>query len=113
MKFGIIGSRSFNDYDLLSNTLKQYHNSIECIVSGGAVGADTLAEKYANEHNIPTLIFKPQYSIFGKIAPLLRNKTIVEKSDVIIAFWDGKSTGTLNSINHCKKMRKKLILINI
>ena len=38
------------------------------IISGGAKGIDTLAEKYADENNIPKLIIKPEYAKYGKSA---------------------------------------------
>lgn len=41
MKVAVVGSRSFNDYKMLSKELNKY--DITTIVSGGAIGADTLA----------------------------------------------------------------------
>lgn len=52
--FGVIGSRTFTDYDLVKKELDNY--VISKIVSGGAKGADRLAEKYAHENNIPVEI---------------------------------------------------------
>ena len=53
----VIGSRSFADYDLLQNTLMHY--KICKIISGGAKGADSLAERYATNHGIELVVFKP------------------------------------------------------
>ena len=51
MKLAIVGSRTFNDYELLKDEvdklLKKYN--ITEIVTGGARGADTLAEQYAKD----------------------------------------------------------------
>ena len=49
MKIAIIGSRN-----LIVNDLERYlpKHTTE-IVSGGAMGIDTCAEKYAKENNIP------------------------------------------------------------
>jgi len=96
MRVGVIGGRSFVDYCLLEDTLQQLEISL--LVSGGANGADALAEKYATKHFIETLIFKPDWSI-GKSAAALRNLKIVENSDIIVAFWDGKSKGTKMTID--------------
>ena len=60
MKIAIIGSRTFEAYDLLVNALKEYN--ITEIVSGGANGADSLAEKYAKENNISAKIFYPDWN---------------------------------------------------
>lgn len=106
--YGVIGSRSFNDYDLLKSELDKY--KITKIVSGGAKGADSLAEKYALENNIPVEIHKPDWSL-GRGAGIIRNKTIVEHSDVLVAFWDGESKGTLSSIKHGEKHAKPTIIV--
>ena len=63
MKVGVIGSRSFTDYDLLKSELDKIRevSEITCIVSGGAQGADILAERYARQNRIPTQIFYPDW----------------------------------------------------
>ena len=83
MKVAIIGSRS------LSIDISKYipAGTTE-IISGGAKGIDALAEKYADENNIPKLIINPEYEKYGKVAPLKRNKTIVENADMVIAIWE-------------------------
>lgn len=101
---GVIGSRAFNDYNLckkaLDKVIKKLSNKHEKIVfvSGGALGADTLAKKYAKDNSIKIIEFIPDWDKYGKAAGFIRNKDIVNKSDLLIAFWDGKSRGTLNSI---------------
>lgn len=75
-------------------------------MTGGAVGIDTCAAEYAKKKGIKLTQFLPQYSIFGRAAPIVRNKKIVDYSDKIIAFWDGKSKGTLSVIKYAKKIGK-------
>lgn len=111
LKIGIIGSRSFNDYKLLKDTLDKYLDSIYIIVSGGAKGADSLGEKWAIENNVKTLIIKPEWEKYGKSAGFIRNSEIVKNSDIIIAFWDGLSRGTEDSINKAKKENKEVKII--
>lgn len=102
MKYGIVGSRKFNDYEKLKAVLDSYEDITE-IVSGGAKGADGLAKKYAEEKNIPLTEYRPDYKKFGKAAPLKRNTTIIEESDKVIAFWNGKSKGTKDSISKAEE----------
>ena len=83
MKIAVIGSRN-----LRVDISKYIPAGTTEIISGGARGIDTLAEKYADENNIPKLIFKPEYEKYGKSAPLRRNKTIVEKSDIVVAICE-------------------------
>lgn len=111
MKVAVVGSRNFQDYDLLKQILAEYE--ITEIVSGGAKGADSLGEKYANEHNLPIEIFKPDWKRLGRGAGPARNKTIVENADFVIAFWDGVSKGTQSSINIAKKLNKDLRIVMI
>lgn len=109
LRYGIIGSRTFFDYDLLKNVLQKHY--ISQIVSGGARGADSLAIRYAIEASIPYIEFIPDYKKYRKKAPFVRNKLIVNASDIIIAFWDGKSTGTKHSLDYAKKLAIKSIVI--
>jgi len=115
MNIAIVGGRDFNDYDLLKNTLNNYIENksfLNAIVSGGAKGADTLAEKYTEELGVEMIIFRPDYKKFGRLAALHRNTEIIENSDIVFAFWDGKSRGTLDSVTKAKKLEKILFIIN-
>jgi hypothetical protein len=109
MKTAVIGSRGFNDYVLLKQTLDACF--ISEIISGGAIGADQMAERYAEEKGIATLIFKPNYAAFGRRAPLVRNKEIVNTSERVIAFWDGKSRGTAHAVSYAKSRGKRVDII--
>ena len=111
MKIAIIGSRS-----LSINNLEEYiPKDTSEIVSGGATGIDTSARNYALSNNIKLTEFLPKYNKYGKLAPLKRNIEIMEYSDYIIAFWDGKSKGTKFVIDNCKKLNIpiKIYEINI
>ncbi len=81
------------------------------IVSGGAQGADSLAESYAKKNGIRTRIFKPEYDKFGRAAPLVRNRQIIQHSDLVIAFWDGKSRGTKYTIDYAQSENKPVQII--
>jgi len=109
MKVAVIGSRNFNDYELVKETLTKL--DITLLVSGGAKGADSLGERYANENNITTLIFKPDWERHGRGAGMIRNTDIVKNSDIVVAFWDGSSKGTLDSIRKVEKLNKGLMII--
>lgn len=106
MKVAIVGSRNINNLDIK----KYMPQNIRIIISGGANGIDVLAENYAKNYNIPNLIIKPDYKKYGKMAPLIRNREIVDHADVIIAFWNMKSKGTEYVINYAKSQNKKVII---
>ena len=100
MKVAVIGSRGLSGTDL-GRYLPE--NTTE-IVSGGAKGVDTSAREYALAHGIKLTEFLPEYTRFGRSAPLKRNITIIEYSDIVLAFWDGKSRGTKFVIDNCRKL---------
>ena len=110
MKIGVVGSRDFDDYKKLEKELNKIEG-ITVIVSGGAKGADTLAREFAEKNDIKLTEFKPDYEQYGRGAPIRRNKKIVEYSDQIIAFWDGESRGTKNTIDIAEKQDKPVTII--
>ena len=74
------------------------------IISGGARGADSLAERYAKENNIEFVCFPADWKTHGKVAGFIRNKDIVKASDRVIAFYDGKSSGTKDTLAAAKRL---------
>lgn len=106
MKVAIIGSRCFDNFDL---TPYIPDNTTE-IVSGGAVGVDTVAKEYAISNNIKYTEFLPEYKKYGHNAPLVRNISIIKHADLVLAFWDGQSHGTKYVIEKCKSMNIPLYL---
>jgi len=114
MRIAVIGSRTFNDYELMAT----YLNMIRCaqadeveIISGGARGADHLAENYAANWGAALTVFKPDWDNLGKSAGFARNQTIIDACDMVVAFWDGKSKGTQDSINKAKIAKKPTLLV--
>lgn len=101
MNIAVIGSRGFRDYAFLSKTLRQF--SISKIISGGAIGVDRLARRFALTYRINFLEFKPEYGLHGKVAPLIRNHSIISSAGVVVAFWDGKSSGTAHALHIARR----------
>lgn len=101
----IIGSRGFDNYVGMRRVLDQY--SIAQIVSGGATGADTLGAEWSRERGLPEpIIFLPDWAKHGRAAGPIRNQDIVNTADFVVAFWDGKSRGTLSALRYAKKVGK-------
>jgi len=114
MKFGVVGSRLFNDYSYLKNILSYYLklNLIDCVVSGGAKGADLLAKQFAKENNIPYKEFLPKWNIYGKSAGYKRNVQIVKHSDIIVAFRTkiSENKGTNHTIKIAEEQGKEIVI---
>ena len=98
MKLLITGSRKFNDSTALAEAIKKVEElqgvKITMLLHGGAVGADTLAQKWADENKIPTQIIKPDYKNYkNKIAPLVRNQELVKLAECTLALYVKNRTG--------------------
>ena len=109
MKLAIVGSRNLHITDL-----EHYITAdVTEIVSGGAKGIDSSAHVFATSKGIPLKEFLPDYNKYGRSAPIIRNKEIVDYSDAVLAFWDGNSKGTKSVIDYCKKQNKPLRIVII
>ena len=102
MKLAIVGSRTIEiELD------KYIPYGIECLVSGGAKGIDSCVRSYAESHGIKLIEFLPEYKRYGRAAPLMRNKQIVEYADKVLIFWNGASKGSKFVIEECKRQCKE------
>ena len=115
----VAGSRGFDDYE----TMRCVMNRIICsekeitIVSGGARGADRLAEKYAKENGFNLKVFPAQWNKYGKSAGYRRNEEMQkfianQTRRRIICFWDGQSKGTAHNFSVAKKYNNTLTVYN-
>lgn len=85
-------------------------NSEITIISGGAEGPDSWAAEWADSGKYNLKVFYADWKTHGKAAGPIRNTQIVEAADRLIAFWDGKSRGTLDSIT---KAQNKGIVVEV
>lgn len=126
IKLAIVGSRGFSDYPLLCQTMFDHfydhdHSEegsewrIDEVISGGAVGADSLGARWADEYGIPKHIIRPDYVNHDRYeAPLIRNGLIAERCTMMLAFWTGEmKSGTRNAIGHATRLRKPTLIIYV
>ena len=109
MKIIVAGSRTITDYNTVAIAINEglrkffdgailnWHN-IE-IVSGMALGVDTVAIQYARNHNLRVIGMPANWKAEGKAAGYKRNERMALCSDALVAVWDGKSKGTQHMIN--------------
>lgn len=119
----IAGSRGYNNYkhfsEIVDHTINALYKDYKIIiVSGGARGVDSMAERYAKEHNYEMKIFPANWDKYGKSAGYKRN---VEMHDFIaqfdnrlcICFWDGKSKGTQHNFKLAKDRETELMIYTV
>ena len=107
MKLAVIGSRNLTNIELE----RYVTGETDEIVSGGAVGVDSCAAQYAKRRGLKLTEFLPEYERYGRAAPIVRNKEIVNYADKILVFWNGTSKGTLSVIKYAQKTGKPCEII--
>jgi predicted Rossmann fold nucleotide-binding protein DprA/Smf involved in DNA uptake len=104
----IIGSRQFTDFDLLC--LEADRLAPAAVVSGGAVGADTLARRYALARGLPYHEHLPDKERYGSPACFhIRNRLIIADADAILAFPRGEGRGTAAALALARRAGKLII----
>lgn len=128
VKLAVIGSRTFNDEARMFKILDALHKNVGCIVSGGSIGADRLAERWADSRKVNKDIYPAdwgnleafgavirKHKVTGKryniLAGFDRNKHIINACDMVLAFWDDVSKGTKNSIDYAVELGKPVKVI--
>lgn len=104
MRLLVFGGRFYHDDETFDLWMRRLHGDgehIKVIINGGAPGADTMAQKWADKHNIPYLTFHANWAKYGKAAGPLRNQEMIEhgQPDHAIAFPGG--TGTADMLKRC------------
>lgn len=105
----VSGSRCFFDYGVLERELDiLFKNNDEFvgkevkIISGMALGTDALAIDYANKHKLTKILFPANWKRYPLVAGFLRNEDMLSVATHLVAFWDGKSSGTRHMIEIAK-----------
>lgn len=109
MKIIVAGGRDFEDYDLLKESINRMIQNLNkddiTIISGTAKGADLLGEQFAKEYNLKLIRIPANWDKYGKGAGFKRNYEMAKLADVLIAFWDNSSKGTMHMINIANKQK--------
>ena len=121
MKLIIAGDRNFSDYPLLLEWASWVDNALSDpatgamglaeVVSGGARGADTLGEVWAEEAGVPIKRFPANWDDHGKAAGYIRNKEMADYADMLLAFIAPGSKGTLNMVETMRKVGKPALVV--
>ena len=83
------------------------------VVCGMARGADALGARYATENGLGIAKFPAEWDAWGKAAGPIRNAEMAKYADALLAFWDGKSRGTMNMIENANRRGRKVVVIKL
>jgi hypothetical protein len=82
--------------------------TIDEIVTGGAMGIDAIAKEIAVLGEIPHREFKADWLNYGKAAGPIRNRAMAEYADALILVWDGKSRGSANMLATAQQFKLRI-----
>lgn len=108
MNIGFTGHRDcYVSPDALEIILKMWPKAT-WIHGGASSGFDAQIADYCEKHQISSIVIRPEYTkYYWKVAPIIRNKEIVNMSDIIYACYDGRQTGgTKATIEYANKKGK-------
>lgn len=108
-RIAIIGSRDYPDLEQVRAYVRGLPPDT-VVVSGGARGVDATAADEAERRGLDVREFMPVYDRHGRRAPLVRNELIVRECTRLVAFCDGKSTGTMHTVGLARKAGKPVEL---
>ena len=107
MKLIIAGSRNVTiTLEDIDRVIRGAKNPITEIVSGGARGPDTTAIAWARREGMQHVVFNPGWKQHGRAAGGVRNLKMANYADALVAFWNGRSNGTRNMIEHMRALGK-------
>ncbi len=76
------------------------------LICSGEDGIGLLAERWADENNIPKLVIKSDEQF--RYAPEKLVMTLVDAAEIVVAIWDGKAVNVKLSIDYARKIHKPL-----
>ena len=112
MKVAIAGSRNATSYHLISDAVDDSGFEITEVITGDSQGIDTLAQDWADEHDIDVRIFVADHKKWGADAMIKRNRQMLAYADALIVIWDGEHRNTKYLIDAAKKKKIKMFVYN-
>lgn len=106
----MVGSGGWQDARLLEHVLDGYLGRAGLVNSGGAGGADRMGARWAPKRGIGTLILEPDYK--NRRHPYRhRDRLIAEACDELVAFWDGRSSGTRYTMDYARRLGRPVTVV--
>lgn len=115
MKVLVCGSRIWTNKEVIFEKLDSFHTYLKItqVISGGAIGADSIGEEWAKKNNVPVRRFIPDWNLFGKSAGYKRNiqMLLIGKPDRVMAFVKGESKGTMHTVRAAQKINIPYVVV--
>jgi predicted Rossmann fold nucleotide-binding protein DprA/Smf involved in DNA uptake len=112
MKIGIVGNRQGWTYNEVRDVLRELNvYKTDIIISGGAEGVDTYAQRFAKEIGAKIVIIYPDPDEVTNRAYFNRNYKIAMGCDCLVAFNLKTYSGTLNTVRYAQDNHRPVLLI--
>jgi predicted Rossmann fold nucleotide-binding protein DprA/Smf involved in DNA uptake len=108
VKVAIVGSRHFSDPDRVSEYVGSLPRGAS-IITGSASGVDAAATRAARAKGIPVHVIPASFDeMADRKKSAARNQRLIDACDVLVAFWDGASTGTRHTVERALDSGKEV-----
>jgi predicted Rossmann fold nucleotide-binding protein DprA/Smf involved in DNA uptake len=108
VKVAIVGSRHFSETDRVSDYVKALPRGAS-IITGSASGVDAAATRAARAKGIPIQVMPASFDELADASKsAARNQRLIDACDVLVAFWDGGSKGTRNTVDRALDSGKEI-----
>ena len=108
MRVAIVGSRHFADPERVADYVKDLPAG-SSIITGSASGVDAAATKAARSRGLPVQVMPASFDELADTSKsAARNQRLVDACDVLVAFWDGASTGTRSTVERALDAGKEV-----
>lgn len=108
-RVAIVGSRTFPDLA----AVRRYVGILPAdwlVISGGAPGPDTVAVEAARARGLRVEEIAADWLQHGNAAGMIRNAELVKRATLVVAFYDGRSPGTRNTIERALRAGVRVIV---
>lgn len=110
----VTGSRDWSNGTRINDAMRWLYEQDPSvtIIHGTARGADTICAEWADTYGFEVVAMPAEWDKYGKSAGFRRNSAMLDLNpDMVIAFWDGSSKGTLHTITEAKKRGIRTIVV--
>ena len=129
MKTIVAGSRAITCFDIVEQAIEMCPFRPTLIISGAALGVDTLGEQYAKKKGIPIQTYPADWNnlnvpnckvrrgksgrLYNVLAGFNRNEVMSTVAEAVIAIWDGISDGTADMVNRALAKGLVVFLVTV
>lgn len=90
----VTGGRNYDNVEFVYKSLEEIRSRYGpfTLLVGDATGLDSIARDWAFIHNVGMNVFKADWKKFGRAAGPIRNKKMINRAGLLLAFPGGRGT---------------------